>query len=335
MEWTSCAVGVAALCLTCAEPASAVLLCQKRSGVVVVRGACKGKEKPLNLVELGAVGSPGPKGDPGANGLPGANGVPGANGAPGNDGAPGAPGVGPLTQCHPDSVRAGDVCMDKYEVVVVRVVDPTGFNAALVTKIARPSARRRAHAHAAGCDLSLTQPPPVRARVVGDFERRSVAGGVERGVMATHCMVTTDPTQASRPVGDPDGRRDRPRARVPRLGRAPRIRRGEPPVARVLPVSHRHPRPVRGRRPRIDPPVPPTGRATPRRVHVVPAGGAAQTPAIAEANPYEAECRRFTQVLRHEADPALPSAESARDGLRLVQAARESIAHGRPVTLEA
>ena len=123
MTWTSRTVGFAALCLTCVEPASAALLCQKRSGAVVVRDACKRKERPLDLAELGAVGPSGPMGDPGADG------------APGSAGPQGPPGVGPLTQCPTDSIRAGNVCLDKYEAVVVRVPDPTGANAGLVTKI--------------------------------------------------------------------------------------------------------------------------------------------------------------------------------------------------------
>src|SRR5262249_29134626 len=43
-------------------PASAAVLCTKKSGVVVARDACKKQEKPLDLVQFGATG---PKGDPG------------------------------------------------------------------------------------------------------------------------------------------------------------------------------------------------------------------------------------------------------------------------------
>jgi len=46
-------------------PAGAEVLCQKRSGVVVVRTACKKKEVALDLAQFGAVG---PKGDPGDTG---------------------------------------------------------------------------------------------------------------------------------------------------------------------------------------------------------------------------------------------------------------------------
>lgn len=79
------------LALALAAPAGAAVLCQKRSGVVVVRETCKRKERPLELAQLGALG---PKGDPGPAG---------------------PPGVGPLTTCPPDSVLVGPACVDKYE----------------------------------------------------------------------------------------------------------------------------------------------------------------------------------------------------------------------------
>ena len=72
MKRTFCAVGLAALCLTWAASAGAVVLCVKKSGVVVVRAACKKKETPLNLSQLGLV--VGPKGDPGPQGNPGPKG---------------------------------------------------------------------------------------------------------------------------------------------------------------------------------------------------------------------------------------------------------------------
>ena len=54
-------------------PAEAVpVLCQKRSGAVVVRDpACKKKETPLDLAQFGALGPQGEKGEPGAKGDPG------------------------------------------------------------------------------------------------------------------------------------------------------------------------------------------------------------------------------------------------------------------------
>ncbi len=64
MKRTLCAVGLA-LCLTWAAPAGAVVLCTKKSGVVVVRATCRKRETPLNLTQFGAVGPKGDKGAPG------------------------------------------------------------------------------------------------------------------------------------------------------------------------------------------------------------------------------------------------------------------------------
>ena len=47
------------------SPAVAAVICTKKSGVMVVRDACKKKETQVNLADFGAVG---PKGDPGAVG---------------------------------------------------------------------------------------------------------------------------------------------------------------------------------------------------------------------------------------------------------------------------
>ena len=41
----------------------------------------------------------------------------------------------PLRRCRPDAVRAGTVCMDKYEASVWRVPNPTTANALLVRRI--------------------------------------------------------------------------------------------------------------------------------------------------------------------------------------------------------
>src|SRR5215471_17072267 len=53
----------------------AAVFCEKKSGAVVVRDACKKKETAVNLADFGAVG---PKGDAGSPGTPGAPGAAGA-----------------------------------------------------------------------------------------------------------------------------------------------------------------------------------------------------------------------------------------------------------------
>ena len=83
MKRTLCAVGLGSLCLMWAAPGRAVVLCAKKSGVVLLRTACKKKETPVDLAQLGAVG---PKGDPGPQGNPGPKGDPGPQGNPGQKG---------------------------------------------------------------------------------------------------------------------------------------------------------------------------------------------------------------------------------------------------------
>ena len=64
-------------------PADADVLCKKKSGVVVVRAACKAKETALDISEFGALG---PRGADGAQGAQGPAGPPGADGPQGPPG---------------------------------------------------------------------------------------------------------------------------------------------------------------------------------------------------------------------------------------------------------
>jgi hypothetical protein len=101
--------------LLLASPGSALVLCQKKSGAVFARAACKKKgEKVIAPVALGLQG---PQGTPGAQGQPG---------------APGAPGIGPLGTCPPDAVLVGTTCVDKYEATVWQI---PATSTALITKV--------------------------------------------------------------------------------------------------------------------------------------------------------------------------------------------------------
>ncbi|HEV7735288.1 MAG TPA: SUMF1/EgtB/PvdO family nonheme iron enzyme [Candidatus Binatia bacterium] len=73
------------------------VLCQKRTGVLVVREACKRKERVADPVALGLQGPPG------------------SQGIQGSQGPQGTPGVGPLTTCPPDAVLVGTACIDRFE----------------------------------------------------------------------------------------------------------------------------------------------------------------------------------------------------------------------------
>ena len=59
-----------------APPMAEATLCQKRSGVLVVRESCKRKEQVADPAALGLQGPPGTQGPPGAQGLPGLPGLP-------------------------------------------------------------------------------------------------------------------------------------------------------------------------------------------------------------------------------------------------------------------
>jgi predicted dehydrogenase len=63
-------------------------------------------------------------------------------------------------------------------------------------------------------------------------------------------------------------------------------------------------------------------------------GRPVEIPPLAQ-DPYEAECRHFLHVVRGEADPSLLDARAALAGLRVIDAARASLASGAPVPLDA
>src|SRR5215831_4697298 len=77
-------IAIAATALALVAGASDAAVCVKKSGVVVVRDACKKKESPMNLAQF--VGAQGPAGANGATGSPGAPGTPGGQGPKGDPG---------------------------------------------------------------------------------------------------------------------------------------------------------------------------------------------------------------------------------------------------------
>jgi hypothetical protein len=64
-------IGLIGISSLVAAPARAVVMCQKKSGAVFVRTACKKKETVLDPVALGLRGPAGPPGAPGDPGPPG------------------------------------------------------------------------------------------------------------------------------------------------------------------------------------------------------------------------------------------------------------------------
>ena len=117
---------VGGLIVTLGTPTSAAVLCQMRSGVIVVRTACKKKEAPLDLAQFGAGGPTGPAGPEGPTGPAGEEGP-----------------AGPATSerpCPPHAVLSGTICIDQYEASVWRVPGPTTINQELVAKIQQGTA---------------------------------------------------------------------------------------------------------------------------------------------------------------------------------------------------
>jgi hypothetical protein len=79
-RFSSAATVGTAFCLIWTGSARGAVLCQKKSGVVVVRNACRKKEAALDLTQLGLVGPPGPAGS--IEGAPAAGDLTGSYPAP-------------------------------------------------------------------------------------------------------------------------------------------------------------------------------------------------------------------------------------------------------------
>src|SRR5262249_47501995 len=87
-------ISIAAIAVTFVAGQVEAAMCVKKSGVVVVRDACRKKESPIDPAQfVGAQGPAGADGAPGSTGAPGTPGSPGAPGAQGPTGAPGAQGA--------------------------------------------------------------------------------------------------------------------------------------------------------------------------------------------------------------------------------------------------
>ena len=91
---TEVMAAVAVAMVGAALPARAVVLCQKRSGALFLRDACKRKETQVGPATFGATGATGPTGPAGAAGLSGATGPTGAVGPTGAAGPSGPMGPG-------------------------------------------------------------------------------------------------------------------------------------------------------------------------------------------------------------------------------------------------
>ena len=75
------------------DPAAAAILCQKKSGVVVLRNtSCGKKESPIDLTTVGLTGPQGPQGSQGPAGTDGPEGPEGPQGFAGTAGPQGPEG---------------------------------------------------------------------------------------------------------------------------------------------------------------------------------------------------------------------------------------------------
>jgi hypothetical protein len=100
-------IAIAASTLALVAGSADAAVCVKKSGIVVVRDACKKKESPMDLAQF--VGSQGPAGGNGTTGSPGAPGSPGTPGAPGGQGPKGDPGDFHVVDSTGKIIGIGDV----------------------------------------------------------------------------------------------------------------------------------------------------------------------------------------------------------------------------------
>jgi hypothetical protein len=97
-------IAIAATALALVAGRVNATMCVKKSGVVVVRDACKKKESPIDPAQFA-----GAQGPAGAGGATGGTGAPGAPGAPGAKGAKGDPGDFPVVDSTGRIIGIGDV----------------------------------------------------------------------------------------------------------------------------------------------------------------------------------------------------------------------------------
>jgi hypothetical protein len=71
-RWWCGVVLVGTICAGVVAPARAAVICEKKSGALIIRTACRKKETQLNLADFGAVGPKGDIGPKGDKGDPGA-----------------------------------------------------------------------------------------------------------------------------------------------------------------------------------------------------------------------------------------------------------------------
>src|SRR5438552_10588128 len=119
-RWLAITVAVVMMDLASAR---ADMLCKNRKGVVLVRGACKGRENRLDPDALGLKGPPGPAGLPGPAGSDGAHGTTGPQGLTGAEGPTGSE-AATGTQGATGSQRTGLVVNESNGTLCGLIEDP-------------------------------------------------------------------------------------------------------------------------------------------------------------------------------------------------------------------